>query len=124
MGARPHRLVPGVLAGAFSAARRGEGAAADPDAPRGRPLRAEADALYDSSRVPHDSRWDLPLPDAQALPDELVNAVSLIGTEEEVAERLARFRENNIDRLIVTPVHPEVDQMKHTVERLAALTQG
>lgn len=60
----------------------------------------------------------------KALPDEMVNAVSLIGTEEEVTERLNRFRENNIDRLIVTPVHPEVDQMKHTVERLAALTQA
>jgi alkanesulfonate monooxygenase SsuD/methylene tetrahydromethanopterin reductase-like flavin-dependent oxidoreductase (luciferase family) len=60
----------------------------------------------------------------KALPDEMVNAVSLIGTEEEVAERLSRFRENKIDRLIATPVHPEVDQMKHTVERLAALTQG
>jgi len=59
----------------------------------------------------------------KALPDELVNAVSLIGTEEEVAERLARFRENEIDRLIVTPVHPEVGQMKHTVDRLAALTR-
>ncbi len=57
----------------------------------------------------------------KALPDELVNAVSLIGTEDEVAERLSRFRENGIDRLIATPVHPEVDQMKHTVDRLAAL---
>lgn len=57
----------------------------------------------------------------KALPDELVNAVSLIGTEAEVAERLARFRENGIDRLIATPVHPERDQMKHTVERLAVL---
>jgi ergothioneine biosynthesis protein EgtB len=30
------------------------------------PRRADADALYDSSRVPHDSRWQLPLPDADA----------------------------------------------------------
>lgn len=57
-----------------------------------------------------------------ACSDEVVNGVSLIGTEAEVAERLARFRENGIDRLIATPVHPENDQMKHTVERLAALT--
>lgn len=59
----------------------------------------------------------------KALPDELVNAVSLIGTEAEVAERLDRFRANDIHRLIATPVHPEVDQMKHTVDRLAALTR-
>jgi alkanesulfonate monooxygenase SsuD/methylene tetrahydromethanopterin reductase-like flavin-dependent oxidoreductase (luciferase family) len=58
------------------------------------------------------------------MPDEFVNAVSLIGTEAEVAERLNAFREKGIDRLIVTPVHPEVDQMRHTVDRLAALTQG
>ncbi len=57
-----------------------------------------------------------------ACSDEVVNAVSLIGTEAEVAERLSRFRENGIDRLIATPVHPEANQMKHTVERLAALT--
>ncbi|MCB0869506.1 MAG: LLM class F420-dependent oxidoreductase [Solirubrobacterales bacterium] len=60
----------------------------------------------------------------KALPDEFVNAVSLIGTEAEVAERLNAFREKGIDRLIVTPVHPEVDQMKHTVDRLAALTRA
>lgn len=45
------------------------GLAAEPDAPR-LPARqwtrgVDADALYDSSRVPHDSRWQLPLPDAQ-----------------------------------------------------------
>ena len=60
----------------------------------------------------------------KALPDEFVNAVSLIGTEAEVAERLNAFREKRIDRLIVTPVHPEVDRMKHTVDRLAALTRA
>src|SRR5581483_6660202 len=27
-----------------------------------RPLRADADALYDSAAIPHDTRWDLPLP--------------------------------------------------------------
>lgn len=66
--------------------RRGEGAAADPDAARGRPLRAEADALYDSSRVPHDARWDLPLPDAQATRDDLArqleSTLALLGRVE------------------------------------------
>jgi len=38
---------------------RGDGAAADPDAPRARPLRPDADALYNSSLVPHDTRWSL-----------------------------------------------------------------
>ncbi|WP_310567633.1 selenoneine synthase SenA [Hydrogenophaga sp.] len=50
--------------------QRAHGLAADPDAPR-LPARqsargVDADALYDSSRVPHDTRWHLPLPDASA----------------------------------------------------------
>ena len=57
----------------------------------------------------------------QALPDEVVDAVSLIGSEQEVAERLARFRENGIDRLIATPVHTDPAEQKHTIERLAAI---
>ena len=50
---------------------RGGGAAADPNAPRHAPLRMDADALYDSSRVPHDTRWALPLPDAERTQFEL-----------------------------------------------------
>lgn len=44
--------------------QRGHGVRADPDAPRGAAEPADADALYHSSRVPHDSRWQLALPDA------------------------------------------------------------
>ncbi len=50
---------------------RDRGARADPDAPRRAPRRAAADALYDSSRVAHDSRWSLPLPDAAATREDL-----------------------------------------------------
>ena len=57
----------------------------------------------------------------QALPDEVVDAVSLIGTEEEVAQRLAKFRESGISRLIATPVHTDPAEQKHTIERLAAI---
>jgi gamma-glutamyl hercynylcysteine S-oxide synthase len=39
---------------------------ADPLAPRGAALRSTSDAWYDSSRVAHAARWQLPLPDAQA----------------------------------------------------------
>lgn len=45
--------------------QRALGRHADSDAPRTRPDPADADRLYDSARVPHDSRWTLPLPDAQ-----------------------------------------------------------
>ena len=48
---------------------RADGVDADPEVPR-RPSGID-DTLYDSSRVPHDSRWSLPLPDAAATRDAL-----------------------------------------------------
>jgi len=36
------------------------------DGGRAPSLIADADALYDSAKVPHDARWDLPLPDLEA----------------------------------------------------------
>jgi F420-dependent oxidoreductase-like protein len=56
-----------------------------------------------------------------AIPDEMVAATSLIGTEAEVAERLERFAAVGIDRLIITPVQPDLTERLHTIERLAAL---
>jgi ergothioneine biosynthesis protein EgtB len=46
--------------------QRGSGVACDPDHERGPSLLPQADAWYDSSQVPHDRRWQLPLPDADA----------------------------------------------------------
>ncbi|MBS1845744.1 MAG: LLM class F420-dependent oxidoreductase [Actinobacteria bacterium] len=57
----------------------------------------------------------------QALPDEIVAATSLVGTEAEVADRVARFAVAGVDRLIVSPAHVERDQQLHTLERLAAM---
>ncbi|MBI1943147.1 MAG: SUMF1/EgtB/PvdO family nonheme iron enzyme [Betaproteobacteria bacterium] len=37
-----------------------------PDGTRGEPMLAGADALYDSAKVAHDTRWGLPLPDLAA----------------------------------------------------------
>ena len=56
---------------------RAAGAAADPSAPRDAPLRPDADALYDSSRVPHDTRWALPLPDAERTQFELEQQLAI-----------------------------------------------
>jgi F420-dependent oxidoreductase-like protein len=56
-----------------------------------------------------------------AMPDEIVEATSLVGTEAEVAERIERFRGAGIDRLIVSPVHVERSEQQHTLERLASL---
>lgn len=58
----------------------------------------------------------------EAMPDEIVEATSLVGTEAEVAERIERFRGAGIDRLIVSPVHVDRAQQLHTIERLAALS--
>ncbi len=57
----------------------------------------------------------------EAMPDEIVEATSLVGTESEVAERIERFRGAGIDRLICSPVHVERAEQLHTLERLAAL---
>jgi iron(II)-dependent oxidoreductase len=51
--------------------QRRQGERANPEAPRGASVRPGADGLYDSSRVPHDTRWQLPLPDAAATRDDL-----------------------------------------------------
>lgn len=56
-----------------------------------------------------------------ALPDEIVDVTSLIGSEAEVAERVERFRAAGIDRLVVSPAHVELDQRLRTLERLAAM---
>jgi F420-dependent oxidoreductase-like protein len=57
----------------------------------------------------------------EAMPDEIVEATSLVGTEDEVAERIERFRGAGIDRLIVSAVHVDRSEQIHTLQRLAAL---
>jgi iron(II)-dependent oxidoreductase len=75
---------------------RQRGARADPDAPRPAPLRAGADALYDSSRVPHASRWALPLPDAAATQSDLARqldtTLELLARTEDHDDALYFFR--------------------------------
>jgi F420-dependent oxidoreductase-like protein len=57
----------------------------------------------------------------KAIPDELVDATALIGSEEEVAARLDRYAAAGADRLIVSPISPEPEQRRRTIERLAEL---
>ncbi|MFN8161252.1 MAG: LLM class F420-dependent oxidoreductase [Solirubrobacterales bacterium] len=56
-----------------------------------------------------------------AVSDDLAHATSLIGTEAEVAERIARFQASGVDRLIAWPAHTERADRLHTIERLAAM---
>ncbi len=59
-----------------------QGHRADPLQPRRPPARAGDDACYDSSAVPHATRWALPLPDAtatrQALHQQLAATLALL----------------------------------------------
>jgi F420-dependent oxidoreductase-like protein len=59
-----------------------------------------------------------------AIPDELVNATSLIGSEADVAERLTSFGKIGVDRLICSPVQLDKGERLHTIERLAALVSA
>jgi ergothioneine biosynthesis protein EgtB len=55
--------------------QRMRGAAADPEVVRPPPHRTGADSWFDSSRVPHLDRWQLPLPSADALRDDLARGL-------------------------------------------------
>jgi F420-dependent oxidoreductase-like protein len=54
-----------------------------------------------------------------AIPDELVDATAMIGTEDEVAERVKSFADAGVDRMIVSPMHQKAEENLHTLERLA-----
>src|SRR4029079_18687411 len=56
-----------------------------------------------------------------AIPDELVEVTSIIGSEEEVAERIDKFAASGIDRLIISPLQVETSERRHTIERLASM---
>ena len=68
----------------------GQGLRADPELPRLPPPRAGADALYDSSRVPLATRWQLALPGAHAtradLHSQLQQTLALLATWPATAE--------------------------------------
>jgi F420-dependent oxidoreductase-like protein len=57
----------------------------------------------------------------KAIPDELVNATSLIGDEDEVGARIDKLAAAGVDRLILSPVHMDPAERMHTIERVAAL---
>ena len=59
------------------------------------PLRADGDSLYDSAAIPHDSRWDLPLPSRS---DTLAYLSSV---RDRVLERIERGRLTERDRYFI-----------------------
>ncbi len=60
----------------------------------------------------------------EAIPDELVDATAMIGTEEEVSERIAGFAASGIDRLIISPMTAGPEAQIETIEKLAELTKS
>ena len=56
-----------------------------------------------------------------AIPDELVDATAMIGTEDEVAKRVKAFEDQGVNRMIVSPVHGSPEERMHTVQRLSEL---
>ena len=76
--------------------QRAAGADADPLAPRHPGVRANADALYDSSAVPHATRWSLPLPDADAtradLAAQLAQTLALLSNADDDDAALYFYR--------------------------------
>jgi F420-dependent oxidoreductase-like protein len=57
----------------------------------------------------------------KAIPDELVDATSLVGSEAEVSARIDKLAAAGVDRLICSPVHMDPAQRLHTIERMSAL---
>jgi gamma-glutamyl hercynylcysteine S-oxide synthase len=76
--------------------QRDRGPAADPEAPRPPGRLPGADALYDSSKVAHATRWDLPLPDLAAtrayLAAGLAETLELLATAPATDDGLYFFR--------------------------------
>jgi F420-dependent oxidoreductase-like protein len=56
-----------------------------------------------------------------AIPDELADATSLVGTEDQVRERIEAYDRIGVDRLIVSPIQPDPGEREHTLERLAEI---
>jgi F420-dependent oxidoreductase-like protein len=56
-----------------------------------------------------------------AIPDELVDATAMIGTEDEVADRVKRFADAGVDRMIVSPMHGNFDENVRCLEKLAGM---
>ena len=56
-----------------------------------------------------------------AIPDELADATSLVGTEDEVRERIGAYSGCGVDRLIVSPIQPDPADRTRTLERLAEI---
>jgi F420-dependent oxidoreductase-like protein len=58
---------------------------------------------------------------AAALPDELIDATTLVGPPERIAERLSVYRDSGVGTLIVSPVAFDADERKRMVRQLTEM---
>src|SRR5438309_1858113 len=56
-----------------------------------------------------------------ALPDELIDLVSIVGPREKAKEKIRAFRDAGVDTLIVWPVMPDHDERKEQLRIVAEL---
>lgn len=60
------------------------------------PLRADADSLYDSAAIPHDTRWNLPLP------SRADTIAYMLAVRDRILERIERGKLTERDRYFIT----------------------
>ena len=58
---------------------------------------------------------------AEKVPEELVNAVSLIGSEDEVREQVREFAAAGVTQLNIQPINDDHDDVKRSLETLKSL---
>jgi F420-dependent oxidoreductase-like protein len=58
---------------------------------------------------------------AQKVPEELVHAVSLVGSEDEVAEQVREFAAAGVTQLNIQPLDPDHETVKSSLETLRSL---
>jgi alkanesulfonate monooxygenase SsuD/methylene tetrahydromethanopterin reductase-like flavin-dependent oxidoreductase (luciferase family) len=58
-----------------------------------------------------------------ALPDELIDLVSIVGPREKAKEKLRAFKDAGVDTLIVWPVMPDQEERTNQLRLLAELNQ-
>lgn len=59
-----------------------------------------------------------------ALPDELIDLVSLVGSREQVAERIAAYRDVGVDNLLISPMAADESGRRAILETVAAAAES
>ncbi len=89
---------------------------------RGRtPTNAEGDRLYNSARIPHDTRWDLPLPSKAEVVDyiqEILGSVKRLAFSSGPAEKINGYDESYFLRLALSHEYMHAEAITYTRQTL------